>query len=52
LSIVDSFIIRSKTRLAGSLTVDVMQSLVFFSYFISNIFVASLFEQASKMMFM
>jgi len=52
LSIVDSFIIRSKPRLAGSLAVDVMQSLVFLSYFISKNFVAALFEQASKMMFM
>jgi hypothetical protein len=51
-SVSRSILIRLRPRLAGSTAADVLQGLVFFSYLISNIFVAALFEQAKKMMFM
>jgi len=51
-SVSRSILARSRPRLAGSAAVDVLQGLVFFSYLISNIFVAALFERANKIMFM
>jgi hypothetical protein len=49
-SISRSFLTRFRPRLAGSNAADVLQGLVFFSYLISNIFVAALFEWTNKIM--
>ena len=47
LSIVGSILIRSRSCLAGSNTRSVLQGLVFFSYFIFEIFIATLFERGN-----
>ena len=52
LSISRSILVRFALRLAGSTAIDVLQGVVFFSYFFSNIFVCTLFEGANKIMIM
>jgi len=49
-SIASSILGRSRPRLAGSTAADVLQRLVFYIYFISEIFVRMLFELANKIM--
>ena len=51
-SISRSIVVRSTARLAGSHAFSVLQGVVFFSYFISPIFVAALFESANKITLM
>ena len=50
LSIAGSILVRSQSRLAGSNEHNVLQGLVFFSYFIFEIFVVTLFESPNKIM--
>jgi hypothetical protein len=49
---VGSIIVRSMSHLAGSTAVDVMQGMVFYLYFISHAFVATLSEWANKIALM
>ena len=52
LSVSRSILVRSRRRLAGWIAPDSFYTVVFFLYFISNIFFAILFKPSNKIMVM